>query len=443
MGSIAIDLRNVAKKYKIYNHPRQRFFEALWRGRRIYHQEFWALQGVTLEIPKGKTVGVIGENGSGKSTLLQVIAGIVQPTGGEVIVDGRISALLELGAGFNPEFTGRENVLMNGGILGFTRKEMEKRLPQIAAFAEIGEFLDQPVRTYSTGMYVRLAFATAIHVDPDILLVDEALAVGDAIFQHRCIQKIKEFQAAGKTIVFVSHDVSAVKSVCDIGVFLRHGQVVKVSDPEDVVNLYLAYVAEREASRSGQPYRQSAEPGLVLSESASMAEHVGGPPLFRIDSHFEQRAHLFRHGTGEARVRNVEILDELGRPVAPVLFGQSVCIRVHVEFLADVPEPILGFLLRDRHGIDLVGINTWAENCPLGRRKAGERLVVDFVISLSIRPGSYSVSPALSRDPFLPQYLDWVDNACVFEVMPADPRIPIYGMVHFPTAIHIHDGSPL
>ncbi len=442
MGSIAIDLRHVAKKYKIYGHPRQRFLEALWRGRRIYHQDFWALQGVTLEIPKGKTVGVIGENGSGKSTLLQVIAGIVQPTLGEVVVDGRISALLELGAGFNPEFSGRENVLMNGGILGLSRREMEARLPQIAAFAEIGEFFEQPVRTYSTGMYVRLAFATAIHVDPEILLVDEALAVGDVIFQHRCIQKIKEFQAAGKTIVFVSHDMGAVKSVCDMAVFLCHGQVVKVSDPDEVVNLYLAYAAEREASRSGQPYRQSAEPGLVPSESSSMTEHAGSP-LFRADRHFEQRAHLFRHGTGEARIRNVEILDGLARPLAAVAFGQSVCIRVHVEFHAEVPAPILGFLLRDRHGVDVVGINTWAENRPLGPRKAGERLVVDFVTSLSIRPGSYSVNPALSRDPFLPQYLDWVDNASVFEVIPADPRIPIYGIVHFPTDIRIHDGSPL
>ncbi len=443
MGSIAIDLRQVAKKYKIYTHPRQRFLEALWRGRRIYHQDFWALQGVTVEIPKGKTIGVIGENGSGKSTLLQVIAGIVRPTLGEVIVDGRISALLELGAGFNPEFSGRENVLMNGGIQGLSRKQMEARLPKIAAFAEIGEFFEQPVRTYSTGMYVRLAFATAIHVDPEILLVDEALAVGDVIFQHRCIQKIKEFQAAGKTIVFVSHDMSAVKSVCDMAVFLCRGQVVKVSDPDEVVNFYLAYVAEREASRSGQPYRQSAGPGLVPSESSSMTEPAGGPPLFRADPHFEQRAHLFRHGTGEARIRNVEIFDEAGRAVVAVSFGQQVCIRVHMEFLAGVPDPILGFLLRDRHGVDVVGINTWAENRPLGPRKAGERLVVDFVTSLSIRPGSYSVSPALSRDPFLPQYLDWVDNACVFEVMPANPRIPIYGIVHFPTDIRIHDGSPL
>jgi len=435
MGSIAIDLRNVAKKYKIYTHPRQRFLEALWRGRRIYHQDFWALQGVTIEIPKGKTVGVIGENGSGKSTLLQVIAGIVFPTVGEVVVNGRISALLELGAGFNPEFSGRENVLMNGGILGFTRKEMEARLPQIAAFAEIGEFLDQPVRTYSTGMYVRLAFATAIHVDPDILLVDEALAVGDAIFQHRCIQKIKEFQASGKTIVFVTHDLVAVKSICDLGVFLHHGHVVKVSDPEEVVNLYLAHVAEREASRSGQAYGKAAGRS---TEPPTDSAAEGGPVLYRVDPHFDERASLFRHGTGDARIRNVEVLDDRGRPLAAVPFGQSVCVRIHVEFLADAPEPIVGYLLRDARGVDILGVNTWEERRPLGPRRAGERVVVDFTTPLPLHPGSYSVNPAVAYDPIIQKYLDWVDNARVIEVMPPGPDFPIYGLVYLPTRVTIH-----
>ena len=435
MSGLAVELRNVAKKYKIYTHPRQRFLEALWRGRRIYHRDFWALQGVSLEIPEGRTVGVIGENGSGKSTLLQVIAGIVAPTVGDVVVNGRISALLELGAGFNPEFTGRENVLMNGGILGFSRREMEARLPRIAAFAEIGEFLDQPVRTYSTGMYIRLAFATAIHVDPDILLVDEALAVGDAIFQHRCIQKIKEFQASGKTIVFVTHDLVAVKSICDVAVFLHHGHVMKVSDPEEVVNLYLAHVAEREASRSGQAYMmaagRSAEPPTQFGAE-------GGPVLYRLDPTFEERAGLFRHGTGDARIRNVEILDDRGRPLAGVPFGQSVCVRIHVEFLADAPEPIVGYLLRDARGVDILGVNTWEEKRPLGPRRAGERVVVDFRTPLPLRPGSYSVNPGVAYDPVIQKYLDWVDNARVIEVIPADPPVPIYGMVYLPTEIRIH-----
>lgn len=437
MGGPAIEIRHVSKKYRLYAHPRQRFLEALWRGRRVYHQDFWALRDICLDIERGRTVGVIGENGSGKSTLLQLIAGIVTPTEGTVRVAGRVSAILELGAGFNPEFSGRENVLMSGGLAGIPRREMEARLPMIAAFAEIGEFMDRPVKTYSSGMFVRLAFATAIHVDPDVLLVDEALAVGDTIFQHRCIRRIKEFQRQGKTIVFVSHDTNAIKSVCDLGVFLRHGEVAKISDPEDVVNHYLSYIASKEAQSEGSRYAVATPPVPAGPRSAL-------PPgsLFRPDPELGRRAGLFRHGTGEGVIMNVELLNSSGATCPSVTLGDQATIRVHVEFHAEVESPILGFLLRDRNGVDVLGINTWAENAPLGRRRAGERVVVDFTTHLPFKPGTYSISPALAYSPHTPKYLDWVDNALVLEILAPAGSMPVYGVAYLPTAITIHDASP-
>lgn len=237
--AISISVQDVSKKYRLYNSPQERFLEALHPFKKKYHREFWALKNVSFEVPKGKTVGIIGRNGSGKSTLLQIICSVLKPTSGEVAVNGRISSLLELGGGFNPEFTGRENVLMNGQITGFSAAEMKKRLPEIEAFADIGEFIDQPVKTYSSGMFVRLAFAAAINVDPDILIIDEALAVGDAKFQHKCYGKFLEFQKAEKTIVFVTHDADAIVKHCDSAILLERGEIIEAGEPKQIINYYI------------------------------------------------------------------------------------------------------------------------------------------------------------------------------------------------------------
>src|SRR5215471_10588622 len=240
-----IKAHNVSKCYRIYQHPSDRLKEFLTFGRKRLHEQFWAVKDVDLEVQRGCCLGIIGENGSGKSTLLRMIAGVLRPTGGAMIVDGRVSALLELGAGFNPEFTGRENIFLNASILGLSDAETRTRIPSIEKFAEIGEFVDRPVKTYSSGMFVRLAFAVAIHMDPDILVVDEALSVGDFFFQQRCIRRILQLKSQGVTIVFVSHDLGLIRSLADQTIWMEHGQVHLVGKTDEVVSKYLAAMVTR------------------------------------------------------------------------------------------------------------------------------------------------------------------------------------------------------
>src|SRR5919202_757507 len=255
----ALRVERVSKQYRIYAHPGDRLKESLTRGRWKRHREFWALRDITFELEAGTTTGIVGPNGSGKSTLLQIIAGTLEPTHGEVIYDGRIAALLELGAGFNPEFTGTENVYMNASLMGFTRRETDRLLPEIERFAEIGDFIHQPVKTYSSGMYVRLAFAVAANVEPDVLVIDEALAVGDAVFQHRCLRPIKEIQERGATVLFVSHDAAAVRALCTRAVLMSAGRVIGDGAPSDVLNHYQKIVMEREQAYEDETARPEAE----------------------------------------------------------------------------------------------------------------------------------------------------------------------------------------
>lgn len=245
-NDIAISVRNLNKIYKMYSSPSERFKELLHPFKKKYHQEFQALKDINLDIPKGTIFGIIGQNGSGKSTLLQIITGIIRPTSGTVKVNGRVSALLELGAGFHREFTGRENVFMQGTLMRMKREEIERNFDEIVSFADIGDFIDQPVKTYSSGMYARLAFATAINVSPDILIIDEILAVGDGMFQNRCHRKIEEFRNSGKTVIFVSHNLKVVTKICNRAIFLDRGHVLEVGNPEDLVNSYNKLSEERE-----------------------------------------------------------------------------------------------------------------------------------------------------------------------------------------------------
>ena len=426
MAMPAVDVEGVSKAYRIYAHPRHRLLEALWRGRRVYHRDFWALRNVSVQIRGGSTLGIIGMNGSGKSTLLQVIAGIVQPTHGRVTVQGRVASLLELGAGFNPEFTGRENVMMQGTIMGFRSEEIRERISSIEAFAEIGDFIDQPVKTYSSGMFVRLAFAAAIHVDPDVLLVDEALAVGDAIFQHRCIRRIKELQDQGKTIVFVSHDIGTVKAMCSEALFIAAGEVRAIGDPSDVANLYHAHIAGLE-TRCGGP-----------TEPVPRAPAASAASVFRADPTFDQRAGFFRHGTGAARIRDVELLDAQFRPLAAADFNQDTILRVHIEFYEDVPTCILGYFVRDRTGTNVIGTNTYEENVPIPPCKSGQTVVVDFRHRLPLMAGTYSVTTALAYNRYSASYFDWIDNALVFEVLPPQHGRIIHSKVWLPLQITVH-----
>ncbi len=422
MTAPAIRIRGLSKVYPIYARPVDRLKEMILR--RSFHGEFQALRDIGLDVPRGATVGVIGHNGSGKSTLLAIVAGVLAPTTGEVEVNGRVSALLELGAGFNPEFSGRDNVMLGGAVMGFTREEMAARFEAIARFAEIGAFIEQPVKTYSSGMYVRLAFALAIHVDPDILLVDEALAVGDAVFQHRCMRMIRELKDRGVTILFVSHDTGTVKALCDHAVLLDHGRVVEAGDPEAVVNRYHGLVAAQIAEA---PYEVDALPAVA-----------GAAVVPSSNPGFGAAAGFFRHGTGTARFTDVQLLEPAGRPTLAVDTGTPITIRAHLHFAEAHEQVVVGFYVKDRLGTELVGSNTAEEGAALPSFAPGQRASVDFGFRAALKPGHYSVTVAVAYNRRDPVYLDWVDNALVFEVLPATGGRTVHGLVDLPVTVRLH-----
>ena len=391
--AVALTAQNVSKLYQIYNRPVDRLREALWFGRRRLHQDFWALRDVNLAIEKGETLGIVGPNGCGKSTLLQVLCGILQPTTGRVVRQGRVAALLELGAGFNPEFSGRENVYINGEIMGLSRAEVARALPSIEHFAGIGEFIDRPVKTYSSGMYVRLAFSTAIHVEPDILIVDEVLAVGDAVFANRCIRKFQELQEMGVTVVCVSHDLGLVKQISNRAIFLLDGRVQVEGSPADVVNRYVGTVLERQKA-----YDQSEDrsPGV---EDGSLS-------------------HSHRHGDRDAEIVEVELLDADGRAARVFESGQPARVRLRAKFHAAQPQPMAGMLIRTRTGMDVFGTNSKLEGAAMNACNPGDTLEVEFAFDCWLAPQEYTLTVAVQHPEGHSH--DWLDDAITFQVL--DPR---------------------
>jgi ABC-type polysaccharide/polyol phosphate transport system ATPase subunit len=431
-----IEARGLSKRFRMYRRPADHLLELLTLGKRRFHEPFWAVRDVDVVVERGCCLGIIGENGSGKSTLLRMMAGVIRPTSGSIAVRGRVSALLELGAGFNPEFTGRENISLNGSILGFSDAETRARIPAIEKFADIGGFVDRPVKTYSSGMYVRLAFAIAIHMDPDVLIVDEALSVGDAFFQQRCIRRIQHLKQQGVTIVFVSHDLEAVRSLADRTVWMSHGRVEMEDNTDRVVARYLAVIVQRGVSD-------------VLEESA-----VGQPPakpdalglpddaLGRIPAFLDTMQNVdHRYGNNKARIAGAGIFGAGGEPTMGVAQGERVCVRISVEFLEDCARPNVGFVLRNRLGQDVTATNTMAEGFRLAPGKPGDRVSVDFILDLPfLQSGFYHLSPAVA-DGTLDRYdmCDWVDNACALEVIQnaityGHLRIPVHVRVTAPAA---------
>lgn len=377
-------VQNVSKRYRLYRHPTDRIREILPFYSHPLHTDFWALKDITFQLESGETLGVVGPNGCGKSTLLQIVSGILQPTGGRVVTRGRIAALLELGAGFNAEFTGRENVFLNGEIMGLSRAEVARALPSIEAFAEIGEFIDRPVKEYSSGMYVRLAFATAIHVEPEILVVDEALAVGDAAFANRCVRKFQELRRRKTTVLFVSHDLGLVKQLSDRAILLWNGRIAAQGDPKDVINRYI---------------------GLVLEKQ---------------EAH-ERRSELtgtHRHGDGSSEIISVELLNRRGEPCRTVTSGEAVTVKVRSRFLRDKQEPMVGILVRNRIGMEVYGTNTRLERVELGRIRAGEELEVRFRFECWLTPQEYTLTAATQNADGSSH--DWLDDVIAFVV--ADAR---------------------
>jgi lipopolysaccharide transport system ATP-binding protein len=397
-----LQVQNVSKVYRLYRRPADRLLDILPFTKHYSPTEFWALRDVSLNVERGEILGVVGPNGSGKSTLLQIVSGILDPTRGRVVTRGRIAALLELGAGFNPEFTGRENVFLNGEILGMSRIEMERVFPEIERFAEIGAFLDRPVKEYSSGMYIRLAFATAIHVDPEILIVDEALAVGDAIFANRCIKKFEELKERKVTVLFVSHDLGLVKRLSDRAALMVDGRVAAYGLPSEVVNRYVGLVLER--------------------QERERPKHEGSDREFG-NSH--------RHGDGASRVVDVELMGASGASTRHLEPGEPVTVRVRALAERDLDAPVVGVLIRNRLGIDVFGTNTRVEHVDLGRVAAGDTFEVEFAFDCLLTRQDYTLTVATQyRDGYSQ---DWLDDVISFSVV--DSR-DVAGFANFKTKVN-------
>src|SRR5580698_8246218 len=388
-----LQVQNVSKVYRLYRRPADRLLELLPFSNHSAPEEFWALRDVSLNVERGEVLGVIGPNGSGKSTLLQIVSGILEPT------RGRIAALLELGAGFNPEFSGRENVFLNGEILGIARRDMERVFPEIERFAEIGAFMDRPVKEYSTGMYVRLAFSTAIHVDPEILIVDEALAVGDAIFANRCIKKFVELKERKVTVLFVSHDLGLVKRLSDRAALMIDGRVAAFGNPSEVVNRYVGLVLERQ---------ERDEPRGDLPKA-------GGS---------------FRHGDGASEIVSADLLNARGDATRNLEPHETVTIRVRALAQRDLEDPVVGILIRNRLGIDVFGTNTRIEGVDLGNVKAGETFEVEFTFDCLLTGQDYTLTAATQYTDGFSQ--DWLDDAISFSVVDSKD---VAGLANFKTKV--------
>lgn len=423
MGSIHI--RNVSKSFPIYVRPVDRLKELLPGTRRSYHRDFRALRDVSLEIPKGMTFGLVGENGSGKSTLLQLIAGILRPTSGEVVVEGRVSALLELGSGFNPEFTGRENVHLYGAILGLSAGEMERLYPGIEAFAEIGDFIHRPVKTYSSGMVIRLAFAAAVSVKPDILLVDEALAVGDIYFRQRCMRKIHELSRQGVTIVFVSHAAGDVKSLAERAAWLDRGRLVECGDTEPLVSRYLAAMVQKDSAYRKRSPRRAASGG-------GSAGPVRAPEVVERIPNID-----YRYGNRTAEILGVAVLSEDGEELTLLPQKGRIVVRISLKAHAEVPTPIVGFLMRNHLGVDLAGTNTALEEIEMPAFQPGDVHTFDFHLELpELYPSAFSFTVAVAGGT-MESYdvCDRIENAVSLE---AEKGRPVYGYMHFPCEVRIN-----
>ncbi|HEY1403232.1 MAG TPA: ABC transporter ATP-binding protein [Pyrinomonadaceae bacterium] len=409
--STALRVEGVAKQYRIYDHPSDRLKETLTRGWLKRHREFWALREISFEIARGTTVGIVGPNGSGKSTLLQIITGTLAPTHGDVQVEGRVAALLELGAGFNLEFTGLENIYMNAALMGFSRADTDARLDRIERFAEIGDFLHQPVKTYSSGMYVRLAFAIAVNTEPEILVVDEALSVGDTIFQHRCVRRIKEMQEGGTTILFVSHEPTLVRALCSRAILLNAGRMIADGTPVEVLNRYQRVIMAREEAYAG-----SSDATHVDEQAASGNESAAGVAFDAPGAVARQPLqYSYRHGNKRAEVIGAELIDgATGRAVELVETGDAVAVRLRVLFHEDVAEPVCGFMIRNRHGINVYGTNTEQRGQPLGAARRGEIIEAVFTFDCWLGQEHYFISVAAHTPDG--EAFDWLDGAIFFRV---------------------------
>ena len=377
---VAIQVKGLEKAYKLYDKPSDRLKEALGFGRKKRYKEHYALKGVDMTIYQGETVGIIGTNGSGKSTILKIITGVLNQTGGSVHVNGRISALLELGAGFNMEYNGIENIYLNGTMIGFSKKEIDAKMDDILNFADIGDYVYQPVKTYSSGMFVRLAFAVAINIEPEILIVDEALSVGDVFFQAKCYHKFEEFKEMGKTIVFVSHDLSSISKYCDRVVLLNQGVKLGEGSPKEMIDAYKQVLV-------GQ-YVPAADDHSLLSDKEITAAAAAAAGTVK----GEVNPELLEYGTKDAMITGYKITDDIGRETSALLKGKECTITMQVHFEHDIEAPIFAFTIKNIKGVEITGTNTMVEKAFLSPVRAGSDMEITFTQKIDLQGGEYLLS---------------------------------------------------
>ena len=382
--NLAISVQGVSKIYKLYDKPIDRLKEAVSLTHKSYHRDFFALSDISFDVKKGETVGIIGTNGSGKSTILKIITGVLSPTTGTAEVSGNISALLELGAGFNSEYTGLENIYMNGTMMGFSRQEMERRMDDILRFADIGDFVNQPVKTYSSGMFVRLAFALAINVDPEILIVDEALSVGDVFFQAKCYRRMEEMMKNGTTILMVSHDMGSIIKYCDKVVLLNRGHFVAQGEAGKMVDLYKKILANQ-TDELAEALIEEKKEALGLPVEATVSDK-------RMKDRMNLNPEVQEYGDGRASFEDFGTLDARGNVTNLLLKGEMFTIRERVRFHAPIENPIFTYTLRDKKGTDITGTNTLFEGTEIKPVKDGDVYTVSFRQKMNLQGGEYLLS---------------------------------------------------
>lgn len=431
-SDIVIDVKDVTKVYRLYDQPIDRLKEAISVTHKNYHRDFYALNHINFQVGKGESVGIIGTNGSGKSTILKIITGVLTPTSGCVNINGIVCALLELGAGFNPDYTGIENVYMNGTMMGFSREQMDKKLQEILDFADIGDFVNQPVKSYSSGMFVRLAFAMYVAMDPEILIVDEALSVGDVFFQAKCYHRMDELRRNGTTILMVTHDLGSVMKYCDRVILINKGEKISEGQPGDMVDLYKKILAGRftEEDRNNLKQREEAQAasdfidgqnfGVDTVGTAALDERSGSEERgsdIRIDEEtavtggkssemdtdgyesgklmqdeLSLNPHVQHYGDGRASIWDLGILDERGKVTNVIVKGEMFSIKEKIRFNADIEAPIFTFTIKDKRGADLTGTNTMIEGCDIKPVKNGDEYVVTFTQRMTLQGGEYLLS---------------------------------------------------
>ena len=381
MEEYAIQVKDVSKVYKLFDRNRDRLRDALGLTRKKLYKEYYALNHLSFDVKKGETIGIIGTNGAGKSTILKIITGVLQPTSGEVDINGRISALLELGAGFNPEYTGIENIYLNGTMMGFSKEEIDVKMEEILSFADIGNFVYQPVKSYSSGMFVRLAFAVAINIDPEILIVDEALSVGDVFFQAKCYQKFEDFKRNGKTILFVSHDLGSISRYCDRVILLNKGEKMDEGTPKDMINLYKRLITT--SDETNKEDESNARPVKSILDISNDSDWK---------SNYNLNPRLEEYGDGKATIQDFAIVDENGRLTNVIEKGSSFKILTKVQIEEPMRDPIFTFTIKNVRGIDITGTNTMLEDIRLGVCNSGETYLASYEQVMNLQGGDYLLS---------------------------------------------------